>query len=49
MATPTSAMLVDDNVAHYLAKPRQLLINGEWVSGASGKTFPTYNPGCIGL
>src|SRR6266849_701363 len=44
MATPTRAMPVDDNVARYLAKPRQLLINGNWVNAASGKTFPTYNP-----
>lgn len=26
-----------------LAKPRQLLINGQWVNAASRKTFPTYN------
>src|SRR6266849_3603327 len=44
MATPTRAMPVDDNVVRYLAKPRQLLIGGEWVNAASGKTFPTYNP-----
>ncbi len=44
MATATQAIPVDDNVARYVAKPRQLLINGKWVSAASGKTFPTYNP-----
>src|SRR5260370_31502747 len=38
------AIPVDDNVARYLAKPRQLLIGGEWVKAAYGKTFPTYNP-----
>src|SRR5260370_17425506 len=44
MATAKHAIPVDDNVARYLAKPRQLLIGGEWVNAASGKTFPTYNP-----
>ena len=44
MATATQAIPVDDNVARYVAKPRQLLINGKWVGAASGKTFPTYNP-----
>src|SRR5260370_27640618 len=44
MATAKHAIPVDDNVARYLAKPRQLLIGGEWVKAASGKTFPTYNP-----
>ena len=24
--------------------PKKLLINGEWVEAASGRTFPTYNP-----
>src|SRR5260370_8558825 len=44
MASPKHAIPVDDNVARYLARPRQLLIGGEWVNAASGKTFPTYNP-----
>jgi hypothetical protein len=44
MATPMHAMPVADNVARYLARPRQLLIHGEWVNAASGRTFPTYNP-----
>src|SRR5260370_8327261 len=44
MASATHAIAVDDNVARYLAKPRKLLIGGEWVKAASGKTFPTYNP-----
>src|SRR5260370_16351663 len=44
MASDKHAIPVDDNVARYLAKPRQLLIGGEWVKAASGKTFPTYNP-----
>src|SRR5512140_70263 len=26
------------------AKPRPMLINGQWVQAASGKSFPTYDP-----
>ncbi len=28
----------------FLAKPGRLLIDGEWVEAASGKTFETLNP-----
>ena len=44
MATATQAVTLDSNVASYVAKKRQMLINGKWVDAASGKTFPTYNP-----
>jgi phenylacetaldehyde dehydrogenase len=44
MATATQAIPVDENVSKYVAKKRQLLINGKWMDAASGKTFPTYNP-----
>ena len=44
MATATQTIPVNENVTQYVAKPRQLLINGKWVNAASGKTFPTYNP-----
>ena len=44
MATATHAVQLDDKVASYVAKKRQMLINGKWVDAASGKTFPTYNP-----
>ncbi|HEX4075552.1 MAG TPA: aldehyde dehydrogenase family protein [Candidatus Acidoferrales bacterium] len=44
MATATQAIPVDENVSRYVAKTRQMLINGKWVNAASGKTFPTYNP-----
>ncbi|HBW20540.1 MAG TPA: betaine-aldehyde dehydrogenase, partial [Actinobacteria bacterium] len=44
MATATQAVPLDSNVASYVAKRRQMLINGKWVDAASGKTFPTYNP-----
>jgi phenylacetaldehyde dehydrogenase len=31
-------------VTAWLAKPKQNLINGKWVSAASGKTFDVFNP-----
>ena len=44
MATATQAVQLTDSVARYVAKTRQMFINGKWVDAASGKTFPTYNP-----
>jgi len=44
MATATQTIPLDQNVSRYVAKPRQMLINGKWVNSASGKTFPSYNP-----
>jgi phenylacetaldehyde dehydrogenase len=44
MATATQAIPVDENVSRFVAKTRQMLINGKWVNAASGKYFPTYNP-----
>src|SRR3974377_2337861 len=35
---------IHPHVAEFIDKPRKMLINGEWVNAASGKTFPTYNP-----
>src|ERR1700689_4350070 len=35
---------IHPKVAEFLDKPRKMLINGQWVSSISGKTFPTYNP-----
>jgi phenylacetaldehyde dehydrogenase len=35
---------IHPQVAEFLEKPRQMLINGRWVNSISGKTFPTYNP-----
>ncbi|MGB6405616.1 MAG: aldehyde dehydrogenase family protein [Candidatus Sulfotelmatobacter sp.] len=35
---------IHPKVAEFLEKPRKMLINGQWVSSISGKTFPTYNP-----
>src|SRR4029077_17929736 len=44
MATVLSSVRMDDKVTSYISKDRKMLINGEWVEPASGKTFPTYNP-----
>jgi phenylacetaldehyde dehydrogenase len=35
---------LDRNVEAFIATPRQLFINGEWVDAASGRTFETPNP-----
>ncbi len=35
---------IHPQVADFIEKPRQMLINGKWVNAASGKTFPSYNP-----
>jgi phenylacetaldehyde dehydrogenase len=44
MATVLSSVQMDDKVSSYVSKNRKMLINGQWVEAASGKTFPTYNP-----
>ena len=44
MATVLSSVHMDDKVTSYVSKNRKMLINGQWVEAASGKTFPTYNP-----
>ena len=33
-----------EEVAAFLSQPRRMLIGGEWVESASGKTFPVVNP-----
>src|SRR5207302_1790636 len=35
---------VDPRVTSFLEKPRNMLINGNWVDAVSGKTFPSYDP-----
>src|ERR1700683_4707457 len=35
---------LDRHVEAFIGSPRQLFINGQWVDGASGKTFETPNP-----
>src|SRR5580704_4886572 len=44
MATAVSSVPLGDKAANYISKNRKMLINGQWVDAASGKTFPTYNP-----
>ena len=44
MATVLAGVQMDEKVSSYLSKNRKMLINGQWVEAASGKTFPTYNP-----
>ena len=46
-APPTSAGLSEglpQYVQDFVRKPRRLLIDGEWVEAASGKTFQTFDP-----
>ena len=40
MATVLSSVHMDDKVTSYISKNRKMLINGQWVDAASGKTFP---------
>jgi len=44
MGIAISPAQIDPRVASFIEKPRPMLINGQWVMAASGKTFPTYNP-----
>jgi phenylacetaldehyde dehydrogenase len=40
----TAAVALEQNVAAFLEGPKKMLIDGQWVSAASGKTFATHNP-----
>ena len=44
MAVATKPVANDARANEFLASPRKMLINGQWVESASGKTFATYNP-----
>jgi phenylacetaldehyde dehydrogenase len=44
MGIAVSPIQIDSRVSDFIAKPRQMLIDGKWVNAVSGKTFPTYNP-----
>src|SRR5580693_66372 len=44
MATVLSNVHMDEKVTSFVSKNRKMLINGQWVDAASGKTFETYNP-----
>ena len=39
-----STMAVQEQVSGFVATPRKLFVNGEWVEAASGKTFATPDP-----
>ncbi len=44
MAISESAVQVSPEVNQFISAPRKMLIDGQWVDAASGKTFPVYNP-----
>ena len=44
MGVAISPVPVGSRLHEFLDQPRKMLINGEWVNAASGKTFPTFNP-----
>jgi phenylacetaldehyde dehydrogenase len=44
MATTTAPVQLNPKVTEFLSRPRKILIDGQWVDAASGKTFATYNP-----
>ncbi|MGQ0666430.1 MAG: aldehyde dehydrogenase family protein [Nitrospiraceae bacterium] len=44
MSTATGQILMHERVQSFVAATRKMLIGGNWVDAASGKTFPTYNP-----
>lgn len=42
--TTTSPVKLDSHVLDFLNGPKKLLIDGQWVEAASGKTFESFNP-----
>ncbi len=44
MSIAAPELRIDDRVKGFIASPHKLLIGGQWVEAASGKTFPTFNP-----
>ncbi len=44
MAISDTAVQVSPEVNKFISGSRKLLIDGQWVDAASGKTFPVYNP-----
>jgi phenylacetaldehyde dehydrogenase len=44
MKTATLPEQLTPPVQRFVAQPRKMLINGQWVNAQSGKTFPIYNP-----
>jgi phenylacetaldehyde dehydrogenase len=44
MATALKITQPEDKVANFVSRKHKMLINGNWVEAASGKTFATYDP-----
>jgi len=44
MSATATAPQLHHRVQEFIARPRQMFIDGKWMNAASGKTFPTYNP-----
>lgn len=44
MAVSDTAVTIDPAIQQFISEPRKMLIDGQWVQAASGKTFPVYNP-----
>ena len=44
MAIAAPEARISPDVSRFIRSPRNLLIDGKWVSAASGKRFPVYNP-----
>src|SRR5690242_9427469 len=44
MATALKFTRPEDAMPSFIHQTHKMLINGQWVEAASGKTFPTYNP-----
>lgn len=44
MAVSDAEIKIAPAVNAFMSIPRKMLINGQWVEAATGKTFPVYNP-----
>ena len=44
MATISAEPQLLSAVRQFIGQPRKMLIDGQWVAAASGKTFEAYNP-----
>jgi len=44
MATTAVPVQLNQRVEEFIRRPRKMLIGGQWVEAASGKTFETHNP-----
>src|SRR5262249_39833673 len=49
ISTPQKELISNQQVRAFLDEPRKMLINGEWVDSASGKTFQSFNPATGGV